>query len=105
MRRQVGRAHTRATIMWLTPTTFAGLAPPSGWTRPAGAHAIQDSGSGSVSLLQRKMKTGYVRAVRIVDQLEEKGIVGPAQDSSPRDVLAGVDELERFLKGTPTSPR
>jgi len=51
-----------------------------------------------VSLLQRKMKIGYVRAARIVDQLEEKGIVGPAQGSNPRDVLVGLEELERLIK-------
>ena len=63
------------------------------------ARLIVRSGYGSVSLLQRKMKIGYVRAARIVDQLEEKGIVGPAQGSNPREVLMGVDELERLLRG------
>jgi len=43
-------------------------------------------------------RIGYVRAARVVDQLEEKGIVGPSQGSSPRDVLVGVDELERVLR-------
>jgi len=46
------------------------------------------------------MKIGYVRAARIVDQLEEKGIVGPAQGSNPREVLVGVDDLERLLRST-----
>ena len=63
------------------------------------ARLIVRSGYGSVSLLQRKMKIGYVRAARIVDHLEEKGIVGPAQGSNPREVLVGVDELEQLLKG------
>jgi S-DNA-T family DNA segregation ATPase FtsK/SpoIIIE len=62
------------------------------------ARLIVRSGYGSVSLLQRKMKIGYVRAARIVDQLEEKGIVGAAQGSNPREVLMGVDELERLLR-------
>lgn len=62
------------------------------------ARLIVRSGYGSVSLLQRKMKIGYVRAARIVDQLEEKGIVGPAQGSSPRDVLIGLEELDRLFK-------
>jgi S-DNA-T family DNA segregation ATPase FtsK/SpoIIIE len=61
------------------------------------ARLIVRSGYGSVSLLQRKMKIGYVRAARIVDQLEEKGIVGPTQGSNPREVLIGIDELERLL--------
>ncbi|HEY6101903.1 MAG TPA: DNA translocase FtsK 4TM domain-containing protein [bacterium] len=62
------------------------------------ARLIVRSGYGSVSLLQRKMKIGYVRAARIVDQLEERGIVGAAQGSNPREVLMGVDELERLLR-------
>jgi S-DNA-T family DNA segregation ATPase FtsK/SpoIIIE len=63
------------------------------------ARLIVRAGYGSVSLLQRKMKIGYVRAARIVDQLEEKGVVGAAQGSNPREVLVGVDELERLLRG------
>jgi len=76
--------------------------------RAAGIHMgaarlIVRAGYGSVSLLQPKMKIGYVRAARIVDQLEEKGIVDPAQGSNPREVLVGVDELECLLKSA--SPR
>jgi S-DNA-T family DNA segregation ATPase FtsK/SpoIIIE len=62
------------------------------------ARLIVRAGYGSVSLLQRKMKIGYVRAARIVDQLEEKGIVGPAQGSNPRDVLVGWEELDRLIR-------
>ncbi len=62
------------------------------------ARIIVRAGYGSVSLLQRKMKIGYVRAARIVDQLEEKGIVGPAQGSNPRDLLVGVDEVEQLVR-------
>src|SRR5437667_10953404 len=58
------------------------------------ARLIVRAGYGSVSLLQRKMKIGYVRAARIVDQLEEKGIVGPAQGSNHRHELGGLDELD-----------
>lgn len=63
------------------------------------ARLVVSSGIGSVSMLQRKMRIGYVRAARLVDQLEEKGIVGPSQGSNPREVLAGLDDLERLLKG------
>ncbi len=62
------------------------------------ARLIVRAGYGSVSLLQRKMKIGYVRAARIVDHLEEKGIVGPAQGSNPRDVLVGLEEVERLIR-------
>jgi S-DNA-T family DNA segregation ATPase FtsK/SpoIIIE len=49
---------------------------------------------GSTSLLQRKLRIGYGRAARIIDQLYEAGILGPPDGSKPREVLVGVDELE-----------
>ncbi len=48
---------------------------------------------GSVSLLQRRMKVGYARAARIMDQLEEAGVVGPFEGSKARDVLLTEDEI------------
>ena len=45
----------------------------------------------SASLLQRKFKLGYNRAARIVDLLEERGIIGPANGSKPREVLVQLD--------------
>ena len=53
---------------------------------------------GSASLLQRKLKLGYNRAGRIVDQLEGYGIIGPFQGSKARDVLyAELETLEQLL--------
>ncbi len=49
--------------------------------------AVLDSKQASVSMLQRRLKLGYSRAARIVDQMEERGIVGPFEGSKPRAVL------------------
>ena len=50
---------------------------------------------GSTSLLQRRLNVGYGRAARIVDQLHAAGILGPPNGSKPRDVLMGLDDLDR----------
>lgn len=62
------------------------------------AKLIVVSQSGSTSLLQRRMKLGYNRAGRLMDQLEAAGVVGPNQGSKVRDVLIKTDaELQQYL--------
>jgi len=58
------------------------------------------TGHGSTSLLQRKLKIGYSRAARIVDQLEDAGVLGPQVGSKGRDILVDDDFLERMISGS-----
>lgn len=51
---------------------------------------------GSTSLLQRKLGIGYGRAARIIDQLHEAGVLGPPNGSKPREILVGLEDLDRI---------
>ena len=54
---------------------------------PNAIEVVVETGMASVSMLQRRLKLGYSRAARLVDQMEEKGVVGPFEGSKPRQVL------------------
>jgi len=63
------------------------------------AHIVVRHQQGSVSLLQRRLKVGYSRAARLIDELEAAGIVGPFDGSKARDVLVETEaELDGLLK-------
>ncbi|HEY0751451.1 MAG TPA: DNA translocase FtsK, partial [Chitinophagaceae bacterium] len=64
------------------------------------ARLIVQNQLGSTSLLQRRMKLGYNRAGRLMDQLEAAGVVGPNQGSKAREVLIKTElELQEYLDG------
>jgi S-DNA-T family DNA segregation ATPase FtsK/SpoIIIE len=63
--------------------------------REAAEACIQNQG-GSTSLLQRKLRIGYGRAARVIDQLHSAGILGPPDGSKPREVLIGIDQLDEY---------
>jgi S-DNA-T family DNA segregation ATPase FtsK/SpoIIIE len=52
---------------------------------------IRSEQKASVSLLQRRLRLGYGRAARIMDELENRGIVGPNKGAEPRDILIDLD--------------
>jgi S-DNA-T family DNA segregation ATPase FtsK/SpoIIIE len=68
---------------------------------PAAVDVILETGQASVSMLQRRLKLGYARAARIVDEMEEKGIVGPFQGSKPRSILITKEQWEAMKSGQP----
>ncbi|MCB6365938.1 DNA translocase FtsK [Intestinibacillus massiliensis] len=57
---------------------------------------VMDCRQASVSMLQRRLKLGYSRAARIVDQMEERGIVGPFEGSKPRQLLISKEEWQEM---------
>ena len=63
---------------------------------PAAIEVVVETGMASVSMLQRRLKLGYSRAARLVDQMEEKGVVGPFEGSKPRQVLITKDQWQEM---------
>ncbi len=68
----------------------------------AAVEVILETGQASVSMLQRRLKLGYSRAARIVDEMENKGIVGPFQGSKPRSILITREQWLAMQGSQPT---
>ncbi len=67
---------------------------------PNAVEVVLETGQASVSMLQRRLKLGYARAARIVDEMEEKGIVGPFMGSKPRTILITKEQWAQMQNGT-----
>ena len=63
---------------------------------PAAIDVVLEMGQASVSMLQRRLKLGYGRAARLVDQMEEKGVVGPFEGSKPRQLLITKEQWQEM---------
>ena len=59
---------------------------------------VLETGQASVSMLQRRLKLGYSRASRLVDEMEELGFVGPFEGSIPRQILITREEWQALYK-------
>ena len=67
---------------------------------PAAVEVILETGQASVSMLQRRLKLGYSRAARLVDQMEQKGYVGPFEGSKPRQLLITKAQWQEMQMGS-----
>ena len=67
---------------------------------PAAVEVVLETGQASVSMLQRRLKLGYSRAARLVDQMEERGIVGPFEGSKPRQLLITREKWQEMQMGS-----
>ena len=70
---------------------------------PAAVDVVLETGQASVSMLQRRLKLGYSRAARLVDQMEQRGIVGPFEGSKPRQLLITKEKWQEMQMGGQSS--
>ena len=64
---------------------------------------VLDTGQASVSMLQRRLRLGYTRAARLIDSMEEEGIVGPFRGSKPREILISEYKVKEEISETESS--
>ena len=71
---------------------------------PAAVEVVLETGQASVSMLQRRLKLGYSRAARLVDQMEERGYVGPFEGSKPRQLLITREKWQELQMARGIAP-
>jgi DNA segregation ATPase FtsK/SpoIIIE, S-DNA-T family len=69
------------------------------------AQLVVESGTASVSMIQRRLRVGYTRAGRLIDMLERRGIISGYEGSKPRQVLLSMADLQRVLGGGEATPQ
>ena len=72
---------------------------------PAAVEEVLETGQASVSMLQRRLKLGYSRAARLVDQMEERGYVGPFEGSKPRQLLITREKWQELQMARGAAPQ
>lgn len=65
---------------------------------PAAIEVVLETGQTSVSILQRRLKLGYSRAARLIDKMEERGIIGPFNGDIPRTILVSKEQLSSMVE-------
>lgn len=66
---------------------------------PSAVDVVLELGQASTSMLQRRLKLGYARAARLIDQMEQEGIVGPFEGSKPRQLLITKEQWDQMREG------
>ena len=71
---------------------------------PAAVDVVLETGQASTSMLQRRLKLGYSRASRLIDQMERRGYIGAFEGSRPRPLLITQEQWRELRTGAPLSP-
>ena len=71
---------------------------------PAAVDVVLETGQASTSMLQRRLKLGYSRASRLIDQMERRGYLGPFEGSRPRQLLNTKEQWQELRTGVPLAP-
>ena len=69
---------------------------------PEAVEIVVEAGQASISMLQRRMRVGYARAGRLIDEMAQRGIVSEADGAKPRTVLVTREQFQRMFEDEPT---